>query len=227
VAGDWLKMRIDLQSHPKVVRILSATDSDKFRVIGGLHAVWSVFDAHSENGQLLGYTPKTMDHIIGWDGFSQAMIDVGWLFYDGGQVLEMPDFLEHNGKSGKRRAEDQKRKRNVRKKSTSSPENSPQESGQIADKKRTREEKRREDNKTPYIPLSGGQKKFIPPTVEEVKGYCQERGNDVDPEQWVNFYQAKGWYVGKNKMIDWKAAVRTWEKNSKQQTFDDGLAGAI
>lgn len=115
MATDWIKMRIELQSHPKIVRILSATQSDKFRVIGGLHAVWSVFDLHSETGRLHGYTPALMDHIIGWDGFSQAMVDVGWLLFDGAETLSMPEFAEHNGKSAKRRAEDQKRKRNERK----------------------------------------------------------------------------------------------------------------
>jgi len=116
VAGDWIKMRIDLQSHPKIVRILSATKSDKFRVIGGLHAVWSVFDTHSTNGELHGYTPESMDHVIGWLGFSDAMIASGWLSFDGDETLVMPEFGEHNGKSAKRRAEDQKRKRDGRKK---------------------------------------------------------------------------------------------------------------
>jgi hypothetical protein len=55
---------------------------------------------------------------------------------------------------------------------------------------------------------------FTPPTLEEVKSYCQERNKGVDPERWLNFYQAKGWMVGKNKMKDWKAAVRTWERDN-------------
>jgi hypothetical protein len=61
-------------------------------------------------------------------------------------------------------------------------------------------------------------KKFIPPTVEEVRAYCQERGNNVDPQTFVDYYKSNGWMVGRNKMKDWKAAVRsTWEKNSKQE----------
>ena|SRR5689334_1447288 len=158
MAGDWIKMRLELQTHPKVVRILSAmrpqdvqTKTDKFRVIGGLHAVWGVFDTHSEDGQLNGYTPETLDHIIGWEGFAQAMIDVEWLFFDGSQVLELPDFSEHNGSSGKRRAEDQKRKRDGRK----NPQNVRSKTGQNADKMRTESglEKRREDNnKEPSAP---------------------------------------------------------------------------
>ena len=56
---------------------------------------------------------------------------------------------------------------------------------------------------------------FTPPTVEEVKAYCLERNNSVDPEAFVSFYESKGWMIGKNKMKDWKAAVRTWEKSRK------------
>lgn len=58
--------------------------------------------------------------------------------------------------------------------------------------------------------------RFTPPDVESVKGYCHERGNNVDAQAFVDFYEAKGWMVGKNKMKDWKAAVRTWERNQKQ-----------
>lgn len=53
--------------------------------------------------------------------------------------------------------------------------------------------------------------KFAPPTVEEVKAYCQSRKNDIDPQRFVDFYKAKGWKIGKEKMADWRAAVRTWE----------------
>lgn len=51
------------------------------------------------------------------------------------------------------------------------------------------------------------------PTLEDVRAYCTERGNKVDPERWFNYYEANGWRVGKNPMKDWKAAVRTWERN--------------
>ncbi len=54
---------------------------------------------------------------------------------------------------------------------------------------------------------------FVEPTVEEVRAYCRERDNAVDPQRFVDYYTANGWRVGKNTMRDWKAAVRTWEKN--------------
>lgn len=59
------------------------------------------------------------------------------------------------------------------------------------------------------------QKKFIPPKIEEVAAYCQERNKGVDYQKWHDFYSSKGWMIGKNKMKDWKAAVRTWERSEK------------
>lgn len=151
MAKDWIKMRVDLPSHPKVVRILSATKSDKFCVVGGLHAVWSVFDTHSIDGRLEGYTPETMDHIIGWEGFSGALINVGWLEYDGNETLAMPDFDVHNGQSAKRRAEETERKRKTR----NSADSVRTDSGQSEDKKRSRGEERRGDKERPPKPPKG------------------------------------------------------------------------
>ena len=59
--------------------------------------------------------------------------------------------------------------------------------------------------------------RFIPPSLEEVTAYCQERGNTVDPQAFVDFYAAKGWKIGNQKMVDWKAAVRTWEGKGRKQ----------
>lgn len=57
-------------------------------------------------------------------------------------------------------------------------------------------------------------KRFVPPTIEEVTEYCLERNRGVDPERFYNYYESNGWRVGKNKMKDWRAAVRTWERNN-------------
>lgn len=59
--------------------------------------------------------------------------------------------------------------------------------------------------------------KFIKPTLAEVKAYCDERENKVDPQAFVDFYDSKGWLVGKAKMKDWRAAVRNWEKERKHR----------
>ena len=59
---------------------------------------------------------------------------------------------------------------------------------------------------------------FTPPALQEVQEYCKERGNRVDPQRFIDFYEAKGWMIGKNKMKDWKAAVRTWERQDAERT---------
>lgn len=65
----------------------------------------------------------------------------------------------------------------------------------------------------------GSKKKFEPPSVEEVRDYCQSRkGNTVDAQAFVDFYTSKGWMVGKNHMKDWKAAVRTWERSGRSDS---------
>lgn len=56
------------------------------------------------------------------------------------------------------------------------------------------------------------------PTLEDVKTYCRERKNLIDPEKWFDHYTSNGWKVGKNPMKDWKAAVRTWEKSNGNAT---------
>jgi hypothetical protein len=71
-------------------------------------------------------------------------------------------------------------------------------------------------NKNKEIKLNN--KYFNKPTIIEIKDYCLERNNNIDPNSFFDFYESKGWMVGKNKMKDWKAAIRTWElreNNSK------------
>lgn len=77
-------------------------------------------------------------------------------------------------------------------------------------------EKEKEDRKTKP------QKRFVKPTILEISEYCQERGNDVNPTKFFNFYESKGWVVGKTPMKDWKAAVRTWETKNNKPT--EGVA---
>lgn len=64
-------------------------------------------------------------------------------------------------------------------------------------------------------------KRFIPPSVEEVEQYCIERSNNIEAQSFIDFYESKGWMIGKNKMKDWKAAVRTWERSRKQENKEN------
>lgn len=147
----WIKMGTGLASHGKVKALRRALKADRLRVIGGLWAVWCVFDEHSAGGQLAGYTLDDMDEEIGWRGFSAAMQDIGWLI-ETDDGLEAPDYEEHNGPNAKRRALDASRKGSARKAGRESAESPPdvgkkigQLSASDADTTRNREEKRREE----------------------------------------------------------------------------------
>ena len=74
--------------------------------------------------------------------------------------------------------------------------------------------------------LGNSNRRFTPPTRDEVQAYCFERGNNVDPDRFIDYYTSVGWQVGKHTMKDWKAAVRTWEKSDKKQakSFSEMLA---
>jgi len=69
--------------------------------------------------------------------------------------------------------------------------------------------------------------RFIPPTVEEVAEYCRERGNSIDAQAFVDHYETNGWIRGKTKIKDWRACVRTWEKNSHERQDDSPLPRII
>jgi len=139
MSGDWIKMRTDLRRSPQVVRIASALKADRLRIIGALHAVWCLADEQTEDGTLDAYSFSLIDEEIGWQGFCQAMADVGWIEQNEKGVC-FPEFTKHNGASAKRRAQEADRKRESR--ASALP------SASDADKKRTREEERREDKDT-------------------------------------------------------------------------------
>lgn len=161
MAMDWIKVRCDLRTHPKVVRVASALKSDRLRIVGALHAVWSIFDAHSIDGILHGYTLEILDEEIGWKGFSKAltMPDVGWMEITPDGIV-MPRFDTHNGESAKRRATDSERKRQARK-SVKPPDNSPKNVHQ-----EPRPEKRREE--ITKVPLTSDTVAAVAPTTAPI-----------------------------------------------------------
>lgn len=58
---------------------------------------------------------------------------------------------------------------------------------------------------------------FVPPTLKEVALYCKRRCNSINPVQFIDFYQSKGWMIGASPMKDWKAAIRRWENKNKNK----------
>jgi hypothetical protein len=68
---------------------------------------------------------------------------------------------------------------------------------------------------------------FKPPSIEDVTAYCSERGNSIDPELFIDHYEANGWMRGKNNVKDWKATIRTWEKNTFNKTKQQDLSDLV
>ncbi len=65
----------------------------------------------------------------------------------------------------------------------------------------------------------------MPPSLEEIEAYCGERGNQVNPQRFMDFYTSNGWRIGKVPMKDWKAAVRSWETNGMDRRTNPAGAG--
>ena len=94
---------------------------------------------------------------------------------------------------------------NIKQDSSETEANIKQDSSETGAKEKEKEKEK--------VKVKDNHKIFKPPTVEDIRAYCTERGNRVDPQSFVDFYESKGWMIGKNKMKDWKAAVRTWERS--------------
>ena len=158
MSDDWIKVRKNLITHPKVVRISSALRADNFQTLGILTSVWAIFDSHSESGRLEGYTTAALDTVVGKPGISAAMKAVGWLEFDppdatgeDAQALILPRFEAHMGKSAKRRAMELQRKQAER----LNEKNVGGMSANDADKMRTKcgpEKEKEKDIYTPMVP---------------------------------------------------------------------------
>lgn len=142
MAGDWIKMRSNLWTDPRVLKLCDMTDSAENEVVGALYWLWAAADQHSEDGSMPGMTLRTIDRKGNVTGLADALLQVGWIEqYDGG--LRIARFDEHNGESAKRRCTDAKRKANGRKTS----EKLRTEDGQVADDLRESSELEKEKEK--------------------------------------------------------------------------------
>src|SRR3989304_4675031 len=103
MAGDWIKMRVDLADDPAVVGIAASTGLDELAVVGRLHKFWSWADKHTVAGNAAGVTYLWLDRYLNADGFAMSLEECGWLTCDGASI-SIPNFDVHNGQPGKRRS---------------------------------------------------------------------------------------------------------------------------
>lgn len=111
-----------------------------------------------------------------------------------------------------------KRKQRERKKLLPEPDNLPDNvQDNVPQELRVKSIELRDNSLEKDNKRSAQNKRFVPPSVDEVRDYCKERGNNIDAESFVDYYTSTGWLVGKKPMKDWKASVRTWERNERRQ----------
>lgn len=224
MAGDWIKMRINLDTDPRVIAMAAQLNVPELHIVGCCWKVWAWADSHTEDGNAIRVTDVTLDRFTGVTGFAAALRNVGWL--EGrDNALTFPRFAEHNGQTAKKRGETAIRVAKCR-----NAKRVTHVTQKVLPEKR-REEKSISSKEEIGMGKPTKPKKPIPPTIEEVAAYCQERANGVNPQKFIDHYAARGWMIGKNKMKDWEAAVRTWESNdygpAKPQPLDsiNGLGG--
>lgn len=171
---------------------------------------------------------ETLDRIAEVPGVGAAMASVGWVLVQQDYSVRFPKLLPHitspeerkreQAAERKRRERDRKQRDNGRDKSRTSHANvTPRE-------EESRGDKSRGVNTDPPKSPQGG--RFVKPTVEQVAAYCRERGNSVNPQQFIDHYESNGWKVGgRAPMKDWQAAVRNWEKNQVQNGGNKFFSG--
>ena len=202
MAGDWIKFETVTPDKPEVWMMAEILSLDPDEVIGKLIRLWIWADQQTINGDAPSVTRALLNRVTGDDGFATAMEQVGWLkMTDHGAIF--PNFDRHNGKPAKTRALTKRRMEALRSASNICDD--------VSVTTASPEKRREEKSKTTRV------KRFVPPTLEEVTLYCQEKGYTIDPSDYMDWYQGNGWVVGKAKakMKDWKAAVRTWVRMQK------------
>jgi hypothetical protein len=220
MAGDWIKIRTCLFTHPKVMRIAKHCGWTEEVVVGWLAKVWSWADSATESGHVDSVTHDDVSRVTGApQKFLASMQSVGWLVQDSTGIV-FPDYEEHMGKCAKSRVLAANRKKKQRDSLSRS-----QRDKSVTREEKNREEKSNKKSKPKEI------RETRPASIDDVRAYCEERrksgNNSVDPQTWWDYYESNGWRVGRNAMKDWRAAIRTWERNGVGKAGRSELGGRV
>ena len=147
-------------------------------------------------------------------GFLKRLNDNGMITIDNNSNVTITNFIKRQGTnlSGYERVKRHREKQ----KTLENKDNIDDNNDNVSDN--TNDNVRIDKNRLDKNRLEERKKTdFVPPSLLEVKEYCLERKNKVDPNNFVDFYSSKGWLVGRTKMKDWRACVRTWENRDRQE----------
>lgn len=222
MASNWIKWVVGLGRRSEVIDISTLMKIHRLHAAGLCCELWEWTDANATIRYDLegcpGFVPnlspteETFDAIFGVPGFAAALIQVKWLQLRS-NVFWFPNLGRHNGEPAKKRALEAAKKAEQRSRVS---RKCPEKNGTSAGPEKSREEDTSKDVSRAHTPEEGKRPQreppFKPPTLEEVRLYIHANGHKADPQQWFDFYSAKGWMIGKTKMRDWRAAIRTWNK---------------
>lgn len=150
-----------------------------------------------------GMTPDTIDWKLRRNASVtlQELLQANLVTANDDETIAIPAFSNRQRKSDTSAERVRKCRENKKKKECNVTET-------LEERSKSKKKIEKETNNT-----MGKNVRFSPPSHQEVSDYCLERNNSVDPQRFIDHYTSNGWMVGKNKMKDWKAAIRTWEKN--------------
>ena len=211
----WIKLETHTFDKVEVFSIAQELGIDPDAVVGKCCRVWAWFDANTTDGITKSVTTALLDRYCGITGFSQAMVNVGWMVLEGGN-LYLPNYDRHNSQTAKDRALNAKRVAKSKKKALDNAEGNGvgngNGNGKSLPKSLDREEKRREDSKA-----TKGTRFSLDAIPEEWVLFCRKERSDLNPtvvfdgfkDYWVSVPGAKG------IKADWFATWRNWVRNQK------------
>ena len=248
--GTWIKLQTSLLRSPKIVRMMSALDADKFRTLGGTVSAWCLADEHADDDGVIEMGIDELDALIGLPGLGAAMMKVGWLTELPDGSIQFPDYQAHNGPTAKRRAQETSRKGRARRR-TNVRTACGHLSASDADDMRNREEKRREDKNrdieresTTEEPVGGST--VAPPapappddddidlgvdplcSMDQALSAASQTGIEAEvAECWWHDLNARGWLDAKGHLVrNWRSSLasyaRKWVSNAERGSRRSG-----
>lgn len=226
----WIKITTDMFDNRKIKHLRRLPDGNNIVLIwvmlltlaGRCNSGGMIF--LTEN---IPYTPKMLADELDFEESTvtlalQALERLGMVSTTTSGFINLPGWEGHQNIEGLDKIREQTRKRvadyRTRKKQAllSDDSNVTVTDCNAADKDTDKDiDKEKEEDISLPAEAPTKTKRFSPPSVEDVAAYCQERENGIDADAFVDYYSARNWTMGKTKMKDWKAAVRTWERNRK------------
>jgi hypothetical protein len=227
----WISVYQQLRDHRKLREFFRIMNISRQEALGILVLIWMwAIDNADRTGLILSATIDDIAEAAFWKGDSKklysALVDSHWIDETDGDMyfhdwdeFNKPffDYIDRKERDKMRKKQDGSTEI-PRKFHGNSTEKSNKSSGISTD---VPQEFHESPSPSPSPSPKQIKKDYIfhPPTLDEVKIYCLERKKGVNPEKWFDFYSAKNWMIGKNKMKDWKAAVRTWEHEKESSNL--------